>query len=218
MDVEGAFDNMDHNTLIRTLEFGGVPPYLTTWISSFLLNRKLQLRFDGKTSTPHNNNSGAPQGLPLSPLLFAAYVTPFLRELYANGLGNNITYADDLVLMVADHGQKDCVENLQKYANYVITLAEKQNIKFGTLKMEVMVWRKNLAKEEDELKIKIGLSEFHPQDKLCWLGYHIQSNKNWNHQVKMRKAAAMGIINLFKKKCASLGYRGAPPLGSTNQP
>jgi hypothetical protein len=30
MDVEGAFDNMDHNTLIRTLEFRGVPPYLTT--------------------------------------------------------------------------------------------------------------------------------------------------------------------------------------------
>ena len=27
----------------------------------------------------------------------------------------------------------------------------------------------------------------------------------------MRKAATMGIINLFKQKCASLGYRGAPP-------
>jgi hypothetical protein len=27
----------------------------------------------------------------------------------------------------------------------------------------------------------------------------------------MQKAAAMGIINLFKQKCASLGYRGAPP-------
>src|SRR6266849_10488138 len=30
MDVEGAFDNMDHDTLIRTLEYGVVPPYLTT--------------------------------------------------------------------------------------------------------------------------------------------------------------------------------------------
>jgi hypothetical protein len=166
MDVEGAFDNMDHNTLIRTLEFGGVPPYLTTWISSFLSNRKIQLRFDGRTSIPHNNNSGAPQGLPLSPFLFAAYVTPFLWELYANGLGNNIPYADDLVLTATELGQKDSVEKLQQHVDCAIALADKHHIKFGTLKTEVMLWRKNTAKEEEELKIKIGTTEFQPQDKL----------------------------------------------------
>jgi hypothetical protein len=159
----------------------------------------------------HNKNSGAPQGSPLSPFLFAAYVTPFLRELYANGHGNNITYADDLVLTAAEPGQKDSVEKLQKHVDCALALAAKHNIKFGTLKTEVMLWKKTMAKEEDELRIKIGTSEFHPQDKIRWLGYHIQSNKNWNHHVRMRKTAAMGIINLFKQKCASLGYRGAPP-------
>jgi hypothetical protein len=103
----------------------------------------------------------------------------------ANGLGNNITYIDDLVLMAAEPGQKDSVEKLQKHVDCALALAEKHDIKFRTLKTEVMVWRKNMAKEEDELKIKIGTSEFHPQDKLRWLGYHIQSNKNWNHHVKM---------------------------------
>jgi hypothetical protein len=146
-DVEGAFDNMDHNTLIRILEFGGVPPYLTIWISFFLSNRKLQLRFDGPTSIPHNNNSGAPQGSPLSPFLFAAYVMPFLREFYAKGHENNITYADDLVLMAAEPGQKDSVEKVQNHVDCALALAEKHNIKFGTLKPEVMIWRKNTAKE-----------------------------------------------------------------------
>src|SRR6266852_1952516 len=211
MDVEAAFDNMDHNTLIRTVEFGGVPTYLNTWIFSFLSNRKLQLRFDGKTSIPHNNNSGAPQGSPLSPFLFAAYVTPFLRELYANGHGNNITYADDLVLTGAEHGLKDSVETLQQHVNCALALAEKHNIKFGILKPEMMVWKRNQAREEEELKIIIEEKEFHPQNKLRWLGYHLQSDKLWNHHVRMRKAATMGIINLFNQKCTSLGYRGAPP-------
>src|ERR1700709_2419031 len=143
MDVEGAFDNMDHNTLIRTLEIGGVPPCLITWISSFLSNRKLQLGFDGRTSTPHNNNSGAPQGSPLSPFLFAAYVTPFLRELYANGHGNNITYADDLVLTGAEHGLKDSVETLQEHVNCALELAKKHNIKFGIPKTAAMDWKGN---------------------------------------------------------------------------
>src|SRR6266849_2634167 len=155
MDVEGAFDNMDHAPLIRTLELGGVPPYLNTWIFSFLSNRKLQLRFNGKTSVPHNNNSGAPQGSPLSPFLFAAYVTPFLRELYANGHGNNITYADNLVLTRAEHGLKDSIETLQQHVNCALTLAKKHNIKFEILKTEVMVWKRNMAREEEGLKIII---------------------------------------------------------------
>jgi hypothetical protein len=68
-----------------------------------------------------------------------------------------------------------------------------------------------LAKEEEELEIIIEGKEFYPQHKFRWLGYHLQSDKLWNHHVKICKAATMGIINLFKQKCASLGYMGAPP-------
>src|SRR3978361_461530 len=74
-----------------------------------------------------------------------------------------------------------------------------------------MLWKKNIVKEEEGLKITIENTEFYPQEKLRWLGYWIQTNKLWNQHAKMRKAAAMGIINLFRQKCASLGYRGAPP-------
>jgi hypothetical protein len=59
LDVKGVFDNINYNTLIRTLKTRGVPSYLTTWISSFLVNRKLWLKFDRKTSIPYNNNFSA---------------------------------------------------------------------------------------------------------------------------------------------------------------
>jgi hypothetical protein len=93
--------------------------------------------------------------------------------LYAKGHGNNITYADDLVLTRAETGLKDSIETLQQHVDCTIALAKKQNIKFVILKTQVMVWKTILTKENEELKIKIEEKEFFPQYKLRWLGYHL---------------------------------------------
>src|SRR3978361_93781 len=103
------------------------------------------------------------------------------------------------------------METLQEHVDCALALATKHNIKFGTLKTEIMLWKKNIVKEEEGLKIRIENTEFYPQEKLQWLEYWIKTSKNWNQHARMHKTAAMGIINLFKQKleCDSLGYRGA---------
>jgi len=36
LDIKAGFDNVDNNTLARILREGGMPPYLVSWVSSFL--------------------------------------------------------------------------------------------------------------------------------------------------------------------------------------
>jgi len=36
LDIKAGFDNVDNNTLARILREGGIPPYLVSWVSSFL--------------------------------------------------------------------------------------------------------------------------------------------------------------------------------------
>jgi len=78
LDIKGGFDNVDNNTRARILREGGIPPYLVSWVLSFLGERSCTLVFQGAPGTPAPVNVGAPLGSPISPLLFLLYITPLL--------------------------------------------------------------------------------------------------------------------------------------------
>ena len=50
MDIKGAFDHVSTNQLLKISIKLGPPASLIKWIYSFLLNRKIILVFDGKSS------------------------------------------------------------------------------------------------------------------------------------------------------------------------
>jgi len=98
LDIQAGFDNVDNNTLTRILREGGIPPYLVSWVSSFLGERSCTLIFQRAPGTPARVNVGAPQGSPISRLLFLLYVAP-LHFRIPRGL--MISYVDDFALTVA---------------------------------------------------------------------------------------------------------------------
>jgi len=76
LDIKAGLDNVDNDTLARILREGGIPPYLVSGVSSFLGERSCTLIFQGAPGTPAPVNVGAPQGSPISPLLFLLYIAP----------------------------------------------------------------------------------------------------------------------------------------------
>jgi len=70
VDIKAWFDNVDNNTLAQILREGGIPSYMVSWVSSFLGEGSCTLIFQGAPGTPAPVNVGAPQGSPISPLLF----------------------------------------------------------------------------------------------------------------------------------------------------
>lgn len=76
LDIKAGFDNVDNNTLAHILSKGGILPYLVSWVSSFLGKGSCTLVFQRAPRIPAPINVGAPQGSPISSLLFLLYVTP----------------------------------------------------------------------------------------------------------------------------------------------
>jgi len=70
LDVQCGFDNVCANRLSSILAKGGVSAYLLAWIKSFLSSRQWRLIFQGAPSVICPVTVGAPQGSPISPLLF----------------------------------------------------------------------------------------------------------------------------------------------------
>jgi hypothetical protein len=73
-DIQGYFDNINHECLIMTFTELGFAPELVKWYRSFLKDRTVRLKFNGKTSDLFNYMVGTLQGSPVSPVLSTIYM------------------------------------------------------------------------------------------------------------------------------------------------
>jgi Reverse transcriptase (RNA-dependent DNA polymerase) len=80
-DIQGYFDNINHERLIQVFANLGFAPELVKWCRSFLSDRSVCLRFNGKTSDPFDFTVGTPQGSPVSPVLSTIYTSPLLHKM-----------------------------------------------------------------------------------------------------------------------------------------
>jgi len=62
LDIKAGFDNVDNNTLARILREGGIPPYLVSWVSSFLGERSCTLVFQGAPEPRPPSTLAPPKG------------------------------------------------------------------------------------------------------------------------------------------------------------
>ena len=106
LDLQKAFDTVDHEILCNKLEAMGVD--FTDWFKSYLGGRKQTVIANGVSSEPQTVKCGVPQGSILGPLLFLCYVNDMPISLKCKLL----LYADDSALMVSGSDPKQIEETL----------------------------------------------------------------------------------------------------------
>ena len=74
IDLQKAFDTVNHNILLKKLECIGFSEETTKWFKSYLSNRKFDVHIKNTFSEPGNLLCGVPQGSILGPLFFLLYI------------------------------------------------------------------------------------------------------------------------------------------------
>ena len=97
LDLEKAFDSVWHKGLLFKLWIAGIRGPLFKILQTFLKNRFVRTRLEGRLSLQVQPKQGVPQGSVLSPLLFIFYIA----EMLTNTTGIKFKYADDSQILVS---------------------------------------------------------------------------------------------------------------------
>jgi len=102
VDLAAAFPSVSHDYLFNVLSRQGVPENIIQSVKMFYQGNQNFLSLDGQTSPAFTSKSGVRQGCPMSPVLFALALDPFLDYL-AKALPNDSmvrAYADDMAVIL----------------------------------------------------------------------------------------------------------------------
>jgi len=80
-NVKGAFQNVREEDVLRELEQSEEGKKWILWVKEFFRAREFELEWDGKVQGKGKTNIGAPQGSPLSPVIFLIWMTLIITKI-----------------------------------------------------------------------------------------------------------------------------------------
>jgi len=113
MDVKGAFPHVAKGNLIKRMEEMGFEADLVRWVESFMEDRKVIMSMDGKEGDSMDVETGVPQGLPVSPVLFFIYLWGLFGQVEEKETvcgSEGISFVDDVAWVVEGEDVGECTQ------------------------------------------------------------------------------------------------------------
>jgi hypothetical protein len=207
-DIQGFFDHINHERLIQIFTNLGFTPELVKWCRSFLKDRTVHLRFNGKSSNPFDFTVGTPQGSLVSSVLSTIYTSPLLykmREWANTSLG---MYIDDGVIFACGREWREIEASMRKGYTECMEWLIKAGLNVEPEKTELIYFRKGREKVDPphhiDLPIPARNMNTHyrvtAMDTLKYLGFFFDSRLSWKHHIEVmcnRARASLKSLQLL---------------------
>ena len=179
VDLQKAFDTVNHNILVDKLEYYGIRGVANNWFKTYLTGRSQYVSIDGFKSETKETKHGVPQGSVLGPLLFLIYINDLYKAIH---FSKTYHFADDTHLL---NISKSC-KQIQKHMNIDLKCLFKwltaNKISLNCSKTELVIFHSNKSNKTFDFKIKINGSKVIPADNIKYLGVHLDDVlSGWKH-------------------------------------
>lgn len=215
LDVQGAFDALLPNRLLRRMQSQGWPIGTIRLIRSFLTGRRVRVRLEDCTTIFYDVECGTPQGSPLSPVIYMLYLAELLQQDSQLRFG----YADDIALYRISNSLDRNIELLQRDVEEVITWGEENKIFFAPEKMEMIHIHSGRSIEAPTLKVREDLTitpittapKVGQQPALRWLGMWFDRKLRFRRHVAERTTKARHVAQHIRNLART---KDGPPASS----
>ena len=207
IDLQKAFDTVDHKILLKKLDHYGIRGTANKWFESYLSNRQQFVTINDKHSSLKPMNFGVPQGSVLGPLLFLIYINDLHKAIHYSTTRH---FADDTNLLISNHSPKQ----LRKQLNIdlkILTLWLKANkISLNSSKTEILIFKHPNKPLTYDLKLLLDGKRLYPSKYVKYLGILIDPHLTWNYHIKTlapKLARATGMLAKLRHYVPHEGLR-----------
>ena len=169
IDLQKAFDTIDHNILIKKIPFLGFTDETIKWYTSYLSNRKFIISMENANSDKASITCGVPQGSVLGPLLFLIYINDIPQAVDRELL----LYADDTCLVFEQRNIKTIEEHLNRDFSTLVDwfVDNRLSVHFGEDKTKSILFSpKHRSKSVRQIGISYKDVKIKQYSKVTYLG------------------------------------------------
>ena len=200
LDLSKAFDTLDHQNVLKTMDLYGVCGVELSWFESYLKNRTLRVKCTTTSKGSETKSDlysieyGTPQGSCLGPLIFLIFINDLHLHLE---MMSCIQFADDTTLLFSNANLKYlsyCVETdlavVQDWfhANKLILNIEKSSM---------MIFGKN--NKSVDMEITLGGIVIPRVHATKFLGVWLDDKLSWSTHVTMVRKKLQSSQGLLKR-------------------
>ncbi|XP_055715172.1 uncharacterized protein LOC129809388 [Phlebotomus papatasi] len=188
LDIEGAFDRVDHNIIMAALKRKGVDDVTSNWLCSLLTDREISVTIGGREIIAAVHR-GCPQGGILSPLFWSLAVEELLvelneRKLYAVG------YADDIAIVISGIDYSTVCNRMQQAYRIVEEWCNRSGLGVNPEKTNLVLFTNRRKVKIDRVPILYG-KETIIRDRVKYLGVILDKKLKWNFHLEEKVNTAL---------------------------
>jgi hypothetical protein len=203
LDLSAAFDTIDHDIMLRTLDLdAGITGSALNWFASYLNRRTQQIVVSDSKSDEFYLKYGVPQGSCLGPIMFTVYAASLFKIIQKH-LPNAHGYADDHQLYVSFRpgctaDQAKAIQDLEKCITEVRKWMQVNKLKLNDSKTEfVILGSQSQLKKININGVQVGAETVTPVTSVRNLGVIFDENLTMEkHVSKVCRTAYFHLHNI----------------------
>ena len=196
IDLQKAFDTVDHTILVKKLDHYGIRGVANRWFKAYLSNRKQFVSIKGVNSDLKYMNYGVPQGSILGPLLFLIYIND-LHSVIKFSITRH--FANDTNLLIENKSLKQLKKHLNFDLKNLASWLKSNKISLNAGKTELLIFRNPRKPIDYDLKIKLDGKRLYPSKYVKYLGVLIDPHLNWSYHIQAIASKLSRAIGMLAK-------------------